>query len=438
MEPCPSLIREGLTLEDMIMKTYKIVPILSNPIVSDKLSATLGKYSQDQTNFRFFIRKNNSYICDRIQLYEKRSGKHNFTHIECIKAYNQGKEIFSHGSAGNNWCSKTITLTENTLIESINVKSKLVIEKIEFRLKVNDDYKLIEIGRENDQESNSVDVLSENVFGFYGSFVRIDELNCLNTFGLIFSENKSLDLPISSTNKTVFNTPVIELNEKELKKTIKVPINAVGRIIGYGGFNAKKIKEETNAKVFVDDKLGTCTLIGTRKSIKKAEEIIDSIIKTNGKKETDFELPYRIPKKLIALVIGSSGSNLKIIRNQTNCKTQIEDKQNDIGKCIVTGPNENLPRAVKSIGKLVRTAQIIEISNILRKHEIENENDLTSECILDEGVDFVRKIQLISSRKREMLETDLKESEYIMRIKNFNSNPTSTFEEENWRNFKNI
>ena len=126
-------------------------------------------------------------MCDRIDFFTHHSIKHNMDFIEGINVYFNGRLTGSYGNSTNNWCVKKLFLTKTTIIESVNAKSRSVIEKLEFRLVDDSKPKLIEIGSDNDQKAEKIDAKKMEIFGFYGSFVGLsDGSNALNTFGLIF------------------------------------------------------------------------------------------------------------------------------------------------------------------------------------------------------------------------------------------------------------
>lgn len=349
MEPCPNLAREGFSLEGMI--TNK--PMKSKPAEhSSKRSKLLGSFSANQMDFQFNIKKNDNYICDKITFYTQHYIKHNIDCIQGITVYSKGKLIGSYGNPKNIWCNKYIILSNNTQIERVSVKSEKVVEKIEFRLKVDTEYKLIEIGNDNDNKSDTIDILSENIYGFYGSFVRVDEdLNCLNTFGLIFKDglNYKTD-PNRASPKQIASS--LAFNDTINIKNIEVfyfDPKLAGLIIGKKGSGVEKISRDFKCTVKVHDKEGRCEIYGPRENLKKARNQIEESISMY-----ECEEKLHIQINIIGLVIGKNGTNFKQIYKDTNCKCEIDDTT---GVCTIRGPKEGMAKAIEDVKELIRDAK---------------------------------------------------------------------------------
>lgn len=105
--------------------------------------------------------------------------------------------------------------------------------------------------------------------------------------------------------------------EKEHGNTLSfsVPSKALGRILGRGGENVNRIKDDTGvASLDINDSAGqgkgegeaTITLRGTKGSIKKAREEIEKV----GKEvEDEKRVEVEIPKEFHTVLIGSGGSS---------------------------------------------------------------------------------------------------------------------------------
>ena len=197
MQPCPDLVRLGITLEQMLTNnnTYRgqlnpHVSLVLSDSVAPKRSMECGHNYVGQMGFEFNLKSSNcsgKQVCDQIDFFTHHSLKHQMDIIEGINVYLHGELTVSYGTTTNTWCVKKVMLGKNITIESVCVKSRKVIEKIEFRLVDNaSNLKLVEIGSDNDQKYVKIDAKNRSVYGFYGSFVSlIDNLYALNTFGLV-------------------------------------------------------------------------------------------------------------------------------------------------------------------------------------------------------------------------------------------------------------
>ena len=341
----------------MQTSNHFIITNWHQPETRTKKSRVLGMYSSSQTDFEFALKSKSMgghQMCDRIDFFTHHSIKHNMDFIEGINVYFNGRLTGSYGNSTNNWCVKKLFLTKTTIIESVNAKSRSVIEKLEFRLVDDSKPKLIEIGSDNDQKAEKIDAKKMEIFGVYGSFAELsDGSKVLNTFGLVYEENTTAHVsrPVQKKRSSI--------EDAENDALFKIPIDLFGFIIGKGGCNINKIREETSCRVQINEAMGMCEITGpTKSAIKRARHQVEAIISESREK---FPIPetstITIPVKLVGIVIGKNGIHLKDIYKETNCRTQIDDKT---GVCEITGPREKIHEAMRQIQALVKYGMELE------------------------------------------------------------------------------
>lgn len=127
---------------------------------------------------------------------------------------------------------------------------------------------------------------------------------------------------------------------EELAIKVVCPANKIGRVIGKGGSSIKSIRQETGARIEVEDPKGNhsecvITVITSESSEDLKSMAVEAILLLQGKinSEDDDTATMRllVPSKIIGCIIGKSGSIINEIRKRT--KADIRISKGDKPKC---------------------------------------------------------------------------------------------------------
>lgn len=118
------------------------------------------------------------------------------------------------------------------------------------------------------------------------------------------------------------------MNDEIIEDQLKCPPESVGMIIGKGGQRVKRLEEETGCRVKHDAESSYLVLRGTRRAIASAKSQIAAILSVQNLpamppapapgEAPAAEVP--VPQDAIGKVMGFSGSNIKRIQAETQCK----------------------------------------------------------------------------------------------------------------------
>ncbi|PIN10696.1 PolyC-binding proteins alphaCP-1 [Handroanthus impetiginosus] len=163
--------------------------------------------------------------------------------------------------------------------------------------------------------------------------------------------------------------------------TIKVlcPSNKIGRVIGKGGGSIKSIRQETGARVEVDDpktRYNECviTVISTESPDDMKSMAVEAVLLLQGKinNEDDENVTMRllVPSKVIGCIIGKSGSIISEMRKRTRADIRISKGERP--KCA--DENDELVEIFGQVGN-VRDA-LIQIVLRLRDDVLRDREDV--------------------------------------------------------------
>jgi polyribonucleotide nucleotidyltransferase len=102
-----------------------------------------------------------------------------------------------------------------------------------------------------------------------------EKLNAAIELGFI-GLNKILDI-MEKKIETITTKPVI--SERTFEK-MNVPTQFVKNVIGYGGCNIKKITNDFDVRIKIEQKNGQIEIIGAEENVRKAKEAINNLLTT--------------------------------------------------------------------------------------------------------------------------------------------------------------
>ena len=112
----------------------------------------------------------------------------------------------------------------------------------------------------------------------------------------------------------------------KVTEQITVPANSIGKLIGKGGENIKRMERESGCKINYESDIYTgdaprkCTLTGSNEEIIAAKVLINAAL--NSSDGRSYEMMLDIP--LVSLFIGKAGKNIKKLQEETRATIRIQ------------------------------------------------------------------------------------------------------------------
>ncbi|KAL2524438.1 RNA-binding KH domain-containing protein [Abeliophyllum distichum] len=144
---------------------------------------------------------------------------------------------------------------------------------------------------------------------------------------------------------------------EELTIRVLCPSNKIGRVIGKGGSSIKRIRQDSGARIEVEDPKANnnecvITIISTESLDDLKSTAVEAVLLLQGKinDEDDDTVTLRllVPSKVIGCIIGRSGSIINEIRKRT--KADIRISKGEKPKCA--DANDELVEVVGEVGSL--------------------------------------------------------------------------------------
>jgi len=157
------------------------------------------------------------------------------------------------------------------------------------------------------------------------------------------------------------------------KDKITVPTNKVGKIIGRRGAMIRELQDKSGATIDVTDATeGGMTVVqlsGTLETIKKAKSLIARTYQDeaqrspqkSGPNEGDSTIEFEIPEDKCGLVIGSRGSKIREIQQDTGVGVNVGSRDTAVQgliKVTLTGEAERCENAQKVIMDLISDSDV--------------------------------------------------------------------------------
>lgn len=161
--------------------------------------------------------------------------------------------------------------------------------------------------------------------------------------------------PVEEVEKvrTALSNTVAELLKKLTFVDITVDPKYHKHIIGKGGSNVNRIKEETGVSINIpDEKSATIRIEGSPAGVELAKtELLEMVAKMENEREKDIVIEHRFHKN----IIGAKGEKIREIRemfNQVQIVFPDSSEKSDIVK--IRGPKQDVDAAFKHLQKLYK------------------------------------------------------------------------------------
>ncbi|KAI3455986.1 hypothetical protein Pfo_012649 [Paulownia fortunei] len=222
-----------------------------------------------------------------------------------------------------------------------------------------------------------------------GLYPSVDPINSARSLPSILGPSHAPDIPgyaDAGSTWPVYSSalPVVSgyggaSRPEELTIKVLCPSNKIGRVIGKGGSSIKSIRQDSGARVEVEDPKANhnecvVTVISTESSDDLKSMAVEAVLLLQGKinDEDDDAVTMRllVPSKVIGCIIGKSGSIINEIRKRT--KADIRISKGEKPKCA--DENEELVEIFGQVGNL-RDA-LIQIVLRLRDDVLKDREDV--------------------------------------------------------------
>lgn len=243
----------------------------------------IGTSQINQNNFEVFLKRDNKILINRIDIYRndlkfKEDGS--ITH-NCIQGFQFYKDNELINSCGffetNKYRHQTLLLNDDVTIKGVKIKHGYFIDGLIFEcIKRNEplsESMIFGDGQPNLYQSKIETPSNMNVVGIYGSTTMFKKLSKgINTFGFIFEENQLSNDPII---QHTLSNPIVE--------KLVILTNQKGQIIGKNGSRINKIREDSQATIFIkdnpdNDKESFITVSGNKMEVEKAKILLNKLI----------------------------------------------------------------------------------------------------------------------------------------------------------------
>ena len=139
-------------------------------------------------------------------------------------------------------------------------------------------------------------------------------------------------------------------------KEIKVNPAYHRYIIGKGGVNIKKIREQTGAQITIPDSnsktVEIITIEGNDETIARANQELDQIIKKAIEKEAQVTKDLVIEQRFHSQLIGTKGENIKEIRDKFSVSITFPDSSVKSDKVTIRGEKQDVENCYKHLSQL--------------------------------------------------------------------------------------
>lgn len=160
-------------------------------------------------------------------------------------------------------------------------------------------------------------------------------------------------------------------------KIVQIPLNCEGRIIGKGGVEINRMRNESKANIQVKhedgDTLATVCIKGTPAQIEHAEVLIFECIKAGRPKEWE-QRTLEVPSDCIGEAIGKAGRNLQEMCERSECKIKFINAneldayaQAGMQLCVIRGPPDKIDFAATLMSERIAGVQAQRYDNTYTK-----------------------------------------------------------------------
>eukprot|EP00127_Corallochytrium_limacisporum_P006245 Clim_evm4s223 gene=Clim_evmTU4s223 len=174
-----------------------------------------------------------------------------------------------------------------------------------------------------------------------------------------------------------------------------VPKTAIPYVLGKGGKNIEKIRNETGCNINVqrntDENVLTerFVIVGDKPSVEKARTAIQMAIDENDRKAMESVV---VPRDLRSFVAGANNSNIKGIMERTNTRIAVPPPSSDDDHFRISGDKDDVAEAVNEINRLLvdkqsntteMTVKVKKAQHRLLRRALLNEIFSETGCVVD-------------------------------------------------------
>ena len=136
--------------------------------------------------------------------------------------------------------------------------------------------------------------------------------------------------------------------EDSVVKSILVPCDQIGYIIGKQGATIRTIQDQTNTKIYQTQPSGPMfSICGSISNVNGAYQCIMDILRDVKEKEEAVKKVIIVQRRMIGKIIGKGGSNIKKIECDTN--TRIIQESRNLPELTIWGSPSDVEKACKWI-----------------------------------------------------------------------------------------
>lgn len=205
--------------------------------------------------------------------------------------------------------------------------------------------------------------IQRHLIGVKGSNLQALQVNFPNVHVSFTSDDViKLNGPRQETEraKEILLREIDSITSQYKIKELKVDPSYHRYIIGKGGVNIKKIREQTGAQINIPNipdansqNSDIITIEGSDEAIAGAEHELDQIIKKAIEKETQVSKDLIIEQRFHRQLIGTKGENIKEIRDKFNVFITFPDSSSKSDKVSIRGPSaQDVENCYKHLSQL--------------------------------------------------------------------------------------
>ena len=192
------------------------------------------------------------------------------------------------------------------------------------------------------------------VIGRKGSYLSSIETNTntkIRQIDLPDGKFAIFGLPSSVDQACKYVMSVLDKEDSVVKSMI-LPCDKVGHIIGKRGATIRSIQEKTNTEIYQTKPAGpVLSICGTISNVNYAYDCIVDILRDVKEKQEAVKKVITVQRRMIGKVIGKGGSNIKKIECDTN--TRIFQESRNLPELTIWGSPSDVEKACEWIWSIV-------------------------------------------------------------------------------------
>jgi len=207
--------------------------------------------------------------------------------------------------------------------------------------------------------------IQRHLIGVKGSRLQALQMSFPNVHVSFSSDDDLIKLhgPRQETEraKEILLAEIDSVTQQFKIKEISVDPSYHRYIIGKGGVNIKKIREQTGASINIPEpnspNANIITIEGNDETIARAHHELDKIIKKAIEKEAQVTKDLIIEQRFHSQLIGTKGANIKEIRDKFNVFISFPDSSDKNDKVSISGEKHDVEECFKHLTQLNKKLQ---------------------------------------------------------------------------------